>query len=148
MKNLKTFADLDFTADPDDLKTIRARLQLGNYTVSVVTSLGVQRGFSYGTLPSQTFEVAVFDAKSDTFEAAVFDARGDFVPLGVADDVLGWQSIDQLNYLIAQLQADDVEDWVKVKRAEKAAWQKELDDDFDFAMKYSDACRHIRYMNY
>ena len=119
MKNLKTFADLDFTADPDDLKTIRARLQLGNYTVSVVTSLGVQRGFSYGTLPSQTFEVAVFDAS------------GDFVPLGVADDVLGWQSIDQLNHLMAQLQADDVENWVKVKRAEKLTWQNEfyMDDD-------------------
>lgn len=139
MKNLKTFADLDFTADPDDLKTIRARLQLGNYTVSVVTSLGVQRGFSYGTLPSQTFEVAVFDAKSDTFEAAVFDARGDFVPLGVADDVLGWQSIDQLNYLMAKLQADDVEDWVKVKRAEKLTWQKEMDEDYDNALSYDNA---------
>ena len=119
MKNLKTFADLDFTADSDDLKTIRARLQLGDYTVSVVTSLGVNRGFSYGTLPSQTFEVAVFDAK------------GDFVPLGVADDVLGWQSMDQLNYLMAQLQADDVEDWAKVKRAEKLTWQKELDMEDD-----------------
>ena len=131
MKNLKTFADLDFTADPDDLKTIRARLQLGDYTVSVVTSLGVQRGFSYGTLPSQTFEVAVFDEKSDTFEAAVFDPRGNFVPLGVADDVLGWQSMDQLNHLMAQLQSDDVEEWVKWKRAKKLTWQKELymDDD-------------------
>ena len=130
MKNLKTFADLDFTADPDDLKTIRARLKLGNYTISVVTSLGVQRGFSYGTLPSQTFEVAVFDAKDDTFEAAVFDAEGDFVPLSVADDVLGWQSIDQLNHLMAQLQADNVKDWVKVKRAEKLAYKKEMELDF------------------
>ena len=129
MKNLKTFADLDFFVDPDDLKTIRARLQLGDYTVSVVTSLGVQRGFSYGTLPSQTFEVAVFDAQSDTFEAAVFDAAGDFVPLSVADDVLGWQSIDQLNHLMAQLQADNVKDWVKVKRAEKLTWRKEMELD-------------------
>ena len=119
MKNLKNFSDLDFSADSDDLKTIRARLQLGDYTVSVVTSLGVQRGFSYGTLPSQTFEVAVFDAK------------GDFVPLSVADDVLGWQSMDQLNYLMAQLQADDVEHWAKVKRAEKLAWQRELDMEDD-----------------
>ena len=130
MKNLKNFSDLDFSADSDDLKTIRARLQLGDYTVSIVTSLGVQRGFSYGTLPSQTFEVAVFDAQSDTFEAAVFDAEGDFVPLSVADDVLGWQSIDQLNYLMAQLQADDVKDWVKVKRAEKLAYKKEMELDF------------------
>ena len=117
MKNLKTFADLDFSADPDDLKTIRAKLQLGDYTVSVVTSLGVQRGFSYGTLPSQTFEVAVFDYK------------GDFVPLSVADDVLGWQSMGQLNYLMAQLQADDVEHWAKVKRAEKLAYKKEMELD-------------------
>jgi len=119
MKKLKNFSDLDFSADSDDLKTIRARLQLGDYTVSVVTSLGVERGFSYGTLPSQTFEVAVFDAK------------GDFVPLGVADDVLGWQSMDQLNYLMAQLQSDDVEEWVKIKRAEKLTWQKDfyMDDD-------------------
>ena len=117
MKNLKSFSDLDFSADPDDLKTIRARLQLGDYTVSVVTSLGVQRGFSYGTLPSQTFEVAVFDYK------------GDFVPLSVADDVLGWQSLVQLNYLMAQLQADDVEHWAKVKRAEKLAYKKEMELD-------------------
>ena len=130
MKNLKSFSDLDFSVDPDDLKTIRARLKLGNYTISVVTSLGVQRGFSYGTLPSQTFEVAVFDAKDDTFEAAVFDAEGDFVPLSVADDVLGWQSIDQLNHLMAQLQADNVKDWVKVKRAEKLAYKKEMELDF------------------
>mgnify|MGYP003123709070 CR=1 FL=1 len=100
MKNLKTFSDLDFSTDADDPKTIRARLQLGDYTVSVVTSLGVERGLAYGTRPSGTYEVAVLDYK------------GDFVPLGVADDVLGWQSIDQLNYLMAQLQADDVEDWV------------------------------------
>ena len=117
MKNLKSFSDLDFSADPDDLKTIRARLQLGDYTVSVVTSLGVERGFSYGTLPSQTFEVAVFDYK------------GDFVPLSVADDVLGWQSLGQLNYLMAQLQADDVEHWAKVKRAEKLAYKKEMELD-------------------
>ena len=124
MKNLKTFADLDFSADSDDLKTIRARLQLGDYMVSVVTSLGVNRGFSYGTLPSQTFEVAVFDAK------------GDFVPLSVADDVLGWQSLDQLNHLMAQLQADNVEVWVKVKRAEKLTWQREMDEDYDNALSY------------
>ena len=117
MKNLKNFSNLDFSADSDDLKTIRARLQLGDYTISVVTSLGVNRGFSYGTLPSQTFEVAVFDAK------------GDFVPLSVADDVLGWQSLDQLNHLMAQLQADNVEKWVKVKRAEKLVWRKEMELD-------------------
>ena len=127
MKNLKSFSDLDFSADSDDLKTIRARLQLGDYTVSVVTWLGVERGFSYGTLPSQTFEVAVFDAK------------GDFVPLSVADDVLGWQSMGQLNYLMAQLQADDVEDWAKVKRAEKLTWQKEMDEDYDNALSYDNA---------
>lgn len=124
MKKLKNFSDLDFSADSDDLKTIRARLQLGDYMVSVVTSLGVNRGFSYGTLPSQTFEVAVFDAK------------GDFVPLSVADDVLGWQSLDQLNHLMAQLQADNVEVWVKVKRAEKLTWQREMDEDYDNALSY------------
>ena len=124
MKKLKTFADLDFSADSDDLKTIRARLSIGDYMVSVVTWLGVERGFSYGTLPSQTFEVAVFDAK------------GDFVPLSVADDGLGGQSIGQLNYLMAQLQADDVEDWAKVKRAEKLTWQREMDEDYDNALSY------------
>jgi len=112
MTNLKSFSDLDFSADSDDLKTIRARLELGDYMVSVVTSLGVNRGFSYGTLPSQTFEVAIFDAK------------GDFVPLSLADDVLGWQSIDQINYLIAKLQADDVHDWVNEQRDRKKAYRE------------------------
>ena len=87
----------------------------------------VERGFSYGTLPSQTFEVAVFDAK------------GDFVPLSVADDVLGWQSMDQLNYLMAQLQADDVEVWIANKMAEKLAWQREMDEDYDNALSYDNA---------
>mgnify|MGYP003114014627 CR=1 FL=1 len=127
MKNLKNFSDLDFSADSDDLKTIRARLQLGDYTVSVVTWLGVGRGFSYGTLPSLTFEVAVFDYK------------GDFVPLSVADDVLGWQSMDQLNYLIAKLQADDVEDWMANKMAEKLAWQNDTEEDYDNALSYDNA---------
>ena len=117
MKNLKSFSDLNFSADEDDLKTIRARLQLGDYTVSVVTWLGVERGFSYGTLPSQTFEVAVFDYK------------GDMVPLSIADDVLGWQSIDQLNYLMAKLQADDVHDWVNEQRDRKKAYKKEMELD-------------------
>ena len=127
MKKLKNFSDLDFSADSDDLKTIRARLQLGDYMVSVVTSLGVERGFSYGTLPSQTFEVAVFDVK------------GDFVPLSVADDVLGWQSMDQLNYLMAQLQSDNVEVWIANKMAEKLAWQREMDEDYDNALSYDNA---------
>ena len=112
MKNLKSFSDLDFSADADDLKTIRARLRLGDYTVSVVTWLGAERGFSYGTLPSQTFEVAVFDAK------------GNFVPLSIADDVLGWQSMGQLNYLMTQLQADDVHDWVNEQRDRKKAYRE------------------------
>ena len=117
MKNLKGFSELDFSADADDLKTIRAKLRLGDYTVSVVTWLGANRGFSYGTLPSQTFEVAVFDAK------------GDFVPLSLADDVLGWQSIDQLNYLMAKLQADDVHDWANEQRDRKKAYRKKMELD-------------------
>ena len=117
MKNLKEFSELDFSADADDLKTIRAKLRLGDYTVSVVTWLGANRGFSYGTLPSQTFEVAVFDAK------------GDFVPLSLADDVLGWQSIDQLNYLMAKLQADDVHDWANEQRDRKKAYRKKMELD-------------------
>jgi hypothetical protein len=117
MKNLKDFSDINFFVLPDDLKRIHGKLELGNYSISVVTDLSKERNFSYGTLGSQTFEVAVLDYK------------GDFVPLAVVGDILSWQSINQINHLMAKLQADDVEDWINDKRAEEQAYKKEMELD-------------------
>ena len=40
---------------------------------------------------------------------------------------------------MAQLQADDVEDWMANKMAEKLAWQKEMEEDYDNALSYDNA---------
>jgi len=40
---------------------------------------------------------------------------------------------------MAKLQADDVEDWAKVKRAEKLAWQNDTEEDYDNALSYDNA---------
>ena len=37
---------------------------------------------------------------------------------------------------MAQLQADDVEVWIANKMAEKLAWQKEMEEDYDNALSY------------
>ena len=85
------------------------RLQLGDYTISVVTWLGVE------------------EDSSERFQAkrlkAVFDAKGDFVIFLSLMMFFGWQSMDQLNYLMVnfklmmlRLEAN--------KMAEKLAWQK------------------------
>ena len=90
------------------------QLKLGDYTISVVTMKGKkpQYGGLYGSQAEGTYEVAVF-------------GKSGMVPLSCADDVVGWQSPEQITYLMAQLQADDVQHWEKVKSAEKKTWYEE-----------------------
>lgn len=92
----KTFADLDFNAHRTTNNAIQAKLDLGNgIQISVVAHKDNQPSFGglYGDASKGTYEVAVFQ-------------NDDFVPLSAADDVLGWQTKDDINDLMSKLQGD------------------------------------------
>lgn len=81
---MKTFNDLKFKPHPNGMGGKLAQMELGNgYKISVV---GGGRGL-YG------------DGKT-TFEVAMFDRVGDMIKLGNDDQVLGWQTIDEINEII------------------------------------------------
>lgn len=81
---MKTFNDLEFGPHPTGLGGKIAQMELGNgYKISVV---GGGKGL-YG------------DGKT-TFEVAIFDRMGEMIKLGEDDQVLGWQTIDEINEII------------------------------------------------
>ena len=93
---MKTFNDIKFKLHPNGMGGILGQMELGNgYKISVV---GGGRGL-YG------------DGKK-TFEVAVFDRMGEMIMLSENDQVLGWQSMDQVNEIIKKF---DEEPILKVK---------------------------------
>jgi hypothetical protein len=93
---MKTFNDIKFKLHPNGMGGILGQMELGNgYKISVV---GGGRGL-YG------------DGKK-TFEVAVFDRMGEMIMLSENDQVLGWQSMDQVNEIIKKF---DTEPVLKVK---------------------------------
>ena len=85
-----TFQDLDFKPHPNPYNkgAVQARLRLNeNVEVSVVG--GGQGLYGDGV---------------ETFEIAAFDSSGNFIKLGNGDDVLGWQSVAEINKTMAKLQ--------------------------------------------
>lgn len=89
----KTFDDLNFLPHGNHSNAIQARLDLGDgFEISVVTTTDGKHGL-YGHESAGTYEVAVFH-------------NDDFVPLSTADDVLGWQTKDDINDLMSKLQGD------------------------------------------
>jgi len=92
----KTFTDLDFHAHRTTRNAIQAKLDLGNrIQISVVSHKDNEPSFGglYGNASNGTYEVAVFQ-------------DDDFVPLSTADDVIGWQTKDDINDLMSKLQGD------------------------------------------
>ena len=81
---MKTFKDLKFKPHPSGMGGKIAQMELGNgYKISVV---GGGKGL-YGD--------------GDTsFEVDMFDRTGDMVKLSDDDQVLGWQTIDEVNEII------------------------------------------------
>ena len=78
MQQSPTFDDVQFTGQ-------RGVLKLPNgLTVSVLSN-----GLGY--------------SDEDTYEVAARDAEGNFIRLGEWDDVLGWQTVEQINSLIRSL---------------------------------------------
>ena len=93
---MKTFDDLEFGPHPTGLGGKIAQMDLGNgYKISVV---GGGRGL-YG------------DGET-TFEVAMFDRVGDMIKLGENDQVLGWQTIDEINKIIKKFDGQPI---LKVK---------------------------------
>ena len=91
---MKNFDDLKFTYD-DSIRRWSASLTLDNgYSFSVISGNddGAFQPF-YGRYP-------------DTYEVAVFNLDGHFVPLGLYDDVLGWQKPSQVTLLMRQFAMD------------------------------------------
>ena len=76
-----------------------ARLDLGDYQVSVVTMRGKkpQYGGLYGSQAEGTYEVAVF-ANTEGVDGK------DMVHLSEWDDVLGWQTPEQITAIMAKIQ--------------------------------------------
>ncbi len=90
----KTFSDLEFNDHANNPDGIQAILSLGNdLSISVVSMKNstTQYGGLYGDASNGTYEVAVFH-------------HDNMLPLSPFDDVLGWQTEDDLNELMASLQ--------------------------------------------
>ena len=92
----KTFSDLEFNAHANVPNGIQAKLDLGNgIEVSVVSMK--QKTSEYGGLYG--------DASEGTYEVAVF-RDGNMLPLSPWDDVIGWQTEDEITELMGNLQGD------------------------------------------
>jgi hypothetical protein len=95
---LLTFSDLKFQPHAHVSDGIMAKLNLGNdFEVSVVSMLDKDGSFGslYGNASKGTYEVAMF-------------YKNDMIPLGLHDDVLGWQSKDQVTKHMADAQQNGV----------------------------------------
>ena len=117
----KTFTDLDFHAHRTTRNAIQAKLDLGNrIQISVVSHKDNEPSFGglYGNASNGTYEVAVFQ-------------NDDFVPLSTADDVIGWQTKDDINDLMSKLQGDPdkVGDFIDSLHLAKSEMRSYLDLD-------------------
>jgi len=89
---MKTFDDLKFKLHPNGMGGILGQMELANgYKISVV---GGGKGL-YG------------DGKT-TFEVAMFDRIGEMIKLGENDQVLGWQTKEQVNEIIKKFENEPV----------------------------------------
>ena len=120
---LKGFNDLLFGSHggfPDGGAT-QAKLTYGQrdkdnfdqFTISVVQNIGDGRGL-YGHQDDGTYEVAMW-----------FQDRGDMLPLSTSDDVLGWQTPDQVTKLMHKAQLNGFA-WVCKLHSDKSAFRKDL----------------------
>ena len=123
---LKGFGDLVFQPHGGfaDGKARQARLTIGQrdkdnqdqFTISVVQNLNDGTGL-YGHINDDTYEVAMW-----------FQDRDSMLPLSVSDDVLGWQTPDQVTKLMHQAQLNDFA-WVTLLHNLRDELRKELDLD-------------------
>ena len=116
--NLKGFDDLTFQthAGFQDGKARQARLKFGSrdqFEISVVQNIGDGTGL-YGHEDDDTYEVAMW-----------YDGRDTMLPLGLGDDVLGWQSPIDITRLMHQAHLNDFA-WVCLLTDVRKEHNKEL----------------------
>jgi len=115
---MKQFSDLKFKDHANVQDGVQARLKVGDFEVSVV-SMKTASGTGFGGLYG--------DASNGTYEVAVFGDNGTMLPLTPYDDVKGWQSVDDLNDLLKDLQSDEVDAFVQGLTDKKDEHLKEMD---------------------
>jgi hypothetical protein len=118
---IKNFNDLVFNAHANTPNGVQAKLDLGNDTeISVVSMLKREGEFGglYGDVSEGTYEVAVFQGNA-------------MQPLSPWDDVIGWQTEDEITELMRKLQGerDDVDDFISELHLRKSEKRAELDLD-------------------
>lgn len=96
---IKTFTDLVFTDHPNVANGVQAKLDVGNRVEISVVSMKNNPPL-YGSLYG--------DASNGTYEVAVF-YLGSMLPLTPCDDVIGWQTKDEISELMARFQGDAVD---------------------------------------
>jgi len=111
INELLNFDDLDFKPHRH-ADGVQAVLDLGNdLSISVVANNDGGQGL-YGQVSDDLYEVAVFHKNS-------------MIPLSPSDDVVGWQSPDQISYLMMKAQAEGVY-WVDELKDAKREYRREL----------------------
>jgi len=123
---LKGFDDLTFSQHGGFAqgKAIQAKLTFGHrdkhnqdqFTISVVQNIGDGTGL-YGDHSDNTYEVAMW-----------FQDRDAMLPLGRCDDVLAWQTPNQVTKLMHDAQLNDFA-WVTLLHRIRDDYKKELDLD-------------------
>ena len=110
------FNDLDFQPHRGADDAVQARLDFGNgLEISVVAGKNGKRGL-YGSLEEDLYEVAIFD-------------KNGMIPLSPSDDVVGWQSRNQVSHLMKKAQIEGSV-WVDELIADKEEFRKDLGLDY------------------
>ena len=113
-----TFSDLVFNAHANVTNGVQAKLDLGNgIEISVVSMKKKEGEFGglYGDVSEGTYEVAVFQGNA-------------MQPLSAWDDVIGWQTEDEVSELMRKLQGeqDDVSAFIDQLHLSKSENRAEL----------------------
>lgn len=110
------FSDLDFQPHRGADDAVQARLDFDNgLSISVVAGKDGRRGL-YGSV------------EEDLYEVAIFNENG-MIPLSPSDDVVGWQSPNQVSALMLKAQVEGSV-WVDELIEDKAEFRKELGLDY------------------
>lgn len=108
------FSDLDFKPHRHT-DGVQAKLDFGNgLEISVVANNDGGSGL-YGKVSDDLYEVAIFSDDG-------------MIPLSPSDDVVGWQSPQQISHLMAKAQSEGSV-WVDELKEAKAEFRRELDLD-------------------
>ena len=108
------FGDLDFKPHRYS-DGVQAKLDFGNgLEISVVANNDGGSGL-YGKVSDDLYEVAIF-------------SHDGMIPLSPSDDVVGWQSPQQISQLMAKAQSEGSV-WVDELKEAKAEYRREFDLD-------------------